>query len=414
MIVKNAVIVNDFGVVNGGAAQVAVNSALGLAEIGIHVYYFCAVDPIDSRLIGNQGITAISTEQLDILHNTDRLAAAFQGLWNGRAVRIFERLLSSLSPADTIVHIHGWTKALSHSVIAKALKMWFPVIVTLHDYFLACPNGGFYNYQSRQICRLKALSGKCIVTHCDSRSYSHKLWRTLRGMVQKNMARIPAKLKYAISVSDTSLELIRPYLPGSIRVFNLPTPVDALKVERVNVRKNARLIAIGRLSPEKGFDLAATAARELGKEIMFIGDGEQRGKLEKINPVAIFTGWLPHAQLMKGLATARALIFSSTWVETQGLVILEAASRGVPSIVSDVTGGREFISDTQTGLLFKNNDLGDLNRKILKIYDDETVDQLGENAYNRFWNSFPQMNHYTAALADIYLQVLHDHANGRP
>ena len=46
---KNVVIVNDWASIEGGAANVAINSAIGLAEM-YSVYLFSALHPIDSRL----------------------------------------------------------------------------------------------------------------------------------------------------------------------------------------------------------------------------------------------------------------------------------------------------------------------------------------------------------------------------
>ena len=76
--------------------------------------------------------------------------------------------LDGFDPHKTIVHVHGWTKSLSSSVVQEALQRDFQIVISLHDYFVACPNGGFYNYKKKHICRLKPLSKACVLSNCDN------------------------------------------------------------------------------------------------------------------------------------------------------------------------------------------------------------------------------------------------------
>ena len=49
----NIVVVNDYATINGGATKVAIDSAIGLAEQGVHVVYFAATGSIEQALIKN-------------------------------------------------------------------------------------------------------------------------------------------------------------------------------------------------------------------------------------------------------------------------------------------------------------------------------------------------------------------------
>jgi len=404
--VKNIIIVNDFGSINGGTAQVAINTALNLGQLGYHVYYFCAVPPIDDRLIACRNIRVFCTKQADILSSNNRLLAIFQGLWNLKSAQLFSQLLSTLSPAETVVHIHGWTKALSHSVLYVARRKKFSMVLTLHDYFCACPNGGFFNYPQQKSCPLQALSLQCILTNCDSRNYAQKLWRVVRGVLQKYLARVPSGIKYYISLSHKSQTIVDSYLPRNAIVFNLPSPIVTTKNQRITAEKNSLLLGLGRMSPEKGFGLLAKSSYELAKEVIFIGDGELKEELRRINPNAIFTGWLSPEEIRERMKRVRVLIFPSIWYETQGLVVSEAASQGIPAIVSDSSVASELIDDNFTGVLFKNNDLGDLKIKIRLFEDDAFTQKLSQNAYKKFWSSQLSGNEYMESLISIYNQAL--------
>ncbi len=408
MAVKNIVIVNDFGFVNGGTSQVAIDTALSLGNKNYQVFYFCSVLPIDKRLKKNQNVHVICTKQPDILSNSSRISAFFLGLWNWKSAKLFSQLLSSLSPRETVIHFHGWTKALSHSVIHQATQMRYPSIMTMHDYFIACPNGGFYNYPKQHICTLRALSLPCLLTNCDSRNYPEKCWRVARLWIQKNIAGVPDRLTDFICLSHTSQKVLIEYLPPQAKIYWLPTPVETVKTERALAEKNIFIFAIGRFSREKGFDLLAKASRELSLPVVFVGDGEEKNKLQTLNPQAQFPGWLGHQELMLRLREARALVIPSRWFETQGLVANEAASLGIPLIVSDQTAIAEQIEDGVTGIHFATNDVDDLKNKLLQLSSDEKVAQLSINLYDYFWDKYEPVDNYLAQLIEIYESVSQD------
>jgi glycosyltransferase involved in cell wall biosynthesis len=53
-------------------------------------------------------------------------------------------------------------------------------------------------------------------------------------------------------------------------------------------------------------------------------------------------------------------------------VVIEAAARGIPAIVSDATGCRDSVIDGQTGWIFSTNSVPDLKRRILAARSDGT------------------------------------------
>ena len=80
------------------------------------------------------------------------------------------RLLGSLPAERTIVHVHGWAKALSPSIAMPIARSGLPAVYTIHEYFLFCPNGGFYNYQRGHTCSLEPLSAACWAIHRASKA----------------------------------------------------------------------------------------------------------------------------------------------------------------------------------------------------------------------------------------------------
>jgi hypothetical protein len=158
------VVVSDFAHINSGAASVALSSAIELARRGHSVILFCALSPVDPTL-EQHGIRVICLNNRDTLHGSNRLEGVIQSIWNPRASAEMSKLLNSLDPSKTVVHLHSWPKAISSSIVPAVLVHGAGLVVTVHDYFLACPNGGFYNWNSEKICHLKPLSFACMRTN---------------------------------------------------------------------------------------------------------------------------------------------------------------------------------------------------------------------------------------------------------
>jgi glycosyltransferase involved in cell wall biosynthesis len=403
----NIIIVNDYGYVNGGAGQVAINSALALAQWDHNVILFTAVGPVDEKLYDVENLTVICLQQNDILNDPNRLRASLNGIWNKYASDNMVRLLTFYNPHDTIIHIHTCCKSLSASIVRAALKRKFKVVYHLHDYGIACPNLAFYNYQQRKLCKVDPLSMKCFTSNCDVRSYIHKVWRCLRQVVQIHFGGLPREVKHYVGVSDFSLQLIKPFLPEDAKIYSVRNPIMAdLMCERVDVTKNSYFVFVGRLTDEKNPVLLANAARKLQLPVVFVGDGPWAEKVKQICPQAIVTGWVTPEKVQQYVRGARALVLTSVLYETQALVVLEAAVNGIPSIVPNTSAATEFVTNEKTGFYFASGSQLDLEEKLLKLCEDEVVDRLGREAYAVCRTINTTMEHHVAQLEGMYQEIL--------
>jgi len=80
------IVLNDYGYVNGGAAQVAISSLHPIARCGIDVTFVFGVGPIDPSIDTNL-VRPIDLGLYDLLGNPSRIRASLEGLWNGLAAR---------------------------------------------------------------------------------------------------------------------------------------------------------------------------------------------------------------------------------------------------------------------------------------------------------------------------------------
>jgi glycosyltransferase involved in cell wall biosynthesis len=114
-------------------------------------------------------------------------------------------------------------------------------------------------------------------------------------------------------------------------------------------------LALGRLHPNKGFDLLLEAvATTRSVNLLLAGDGPLRGQLERlatrlgITDRVRFLGWRDDVSAL--MATADLLICPSLH-EPLGNVVIEAWSAGLPVIATASDGPAALITDGETGLL---------------------------------------------------------------
>jgi glycosyltransferase involved in cell wall biosynthesis len=403
MRLSSVVILNDFCHVQGGASRVAVDEAVALHASGFDVTFLGAVGPICQEL-RNAGVKTICLQQPELAEAKHHPRAAFGALWNGRAYRATRALLTTMDRRRTIVHLHGYTKALTTAPTLAARRSGLSTVCTLHDFFAACPNGAFFNYRRQEPCPLRALSAACIFTACDKRHTLHKTYRVARGLVQRHVARFPASVRDYITLSHRSAALLQPYLPDDAVFHELANIIDIPRAPPVEVAANKSLIAVGRLDAEKGVLLAAETARLAGLPIVFVGDGPLRSVIEATG--ARVTGWVAANRVRQELEHARCLVFPSRWYETYGLVVAEAAARGVPAIVSDIAAPAERLFDGQDGWAFRSGDSDALLRCMQRTRDDTVVRDAGTTAYHRYWANPSDPGRHAGELALIYDAVM--------
>lgn len=405
------VIVSDFGEVNGGAAKVAVTSARGLAQAGVSVRFVCAVAPVSPRL-DHPNIVVDCLDLADVWTRKNPLTAAAQGIWFGRARAALERILAPLKAAGTLVHFHQWTKAFSPSVLSLPARHGLPSLVSLHDYFLVCPNGAYYRYAQATPCDVKPMSARCLTAQCDRVSAAHKAVRIARQAVT---ARAVARANGSLSVlhmSNFAAGIANPFIGYDHARYVVPSPIEVERGKPVDVAENTRFLFAGRLTEEKGVRLLAQTARDTGLPLTIAGDGPLLRELEAIGENITCTGWLDAAGVTAVMRQARALVFPSTWYETGGLVVLEALAQGIPVIVSRSTGAADFVEDGVNGFVVDAGNTGALRAAMMQLNNPETAARMGHEAYDRYWANPLTPEVHTQRLIGVYRNVLAQHAAG--
>lgn len=403
MQVKNVVIVNDFNFIQGGASKVAIDTANLLVQKcnDIKVYFFSAVqngeDVLDKKIIN------ICTDQNEALKDKNKIRGICNGLYNFKAKRVFKKLLKTLDKNSTIIHVHGWTKALSSSVFNIAFKMNFKVVLTLHDYFSSCPNGGYFDYKQNKICKKKAMSWQCIKCNCDSRNYFFKLYRLLRQLIQNKMVRLTQNLQYAVGISDLSISILKSEFNNNIKLEKIYNPIIFCEEKKIDVSQNEYYLYVGRVTQEKGINEFCEIISRLNKRGVVVGDGKDKENLENKYSNIEFVGWKDKKEVKKYMQGARALIVPSLWYEGAPLTPLEAMSMGIPCIISNVCSAKDYI-DGENGILIDPYDVENSTKAILAF--ENNIERISINSYNYFENY--KKNNYVRHLTKFYESMMEE------
>jgi glycogen(starch) synthase len=168
-----------------------------------------------------------------------------------------------------------------------------------------------------------------------------------------------------------------------------------------------RLLCLGRLAGEKGFDLALTAlASTLDRlpslRLVIAGDGPERTKLQQqaaelgISGVVEFTGWVAPEAVPALINTAVAVVIPSR-EEAFSLVALEAALMARPVVGVRVGGLAEVVLHEQTGLLVEKEDSEALAKAIAFLLEyPQTAAEMGQAARTRAQTIFNWERHVDA------------------
>jgi glycosyltransferase involved in cell wall biosynthesis len=400
----NVVLVADHASINGGQAKVAIESALGLAARGVRVSLFAAVGPVDPRL-ARAGVRVVCLGQDDVTTTANKLAFAAQAIWNAPAARALGAELARHDPRDTLVHVHAFAKALSPAIGTALRASGLPCVYTMHEFFMVCPTGGFYDYRAQAICRRAPMSLPCIATDCDARSYPRKVARMIRHLGLEHVARLPDLFSDVITISDLQEGVVRPLLPRGTRFHRVDNPISVAEAPP-HAGPRGDFVFVGRVSTEKGAPVFAEAARRAGVRAAFVGDGTERADLEARYPEAVMLGWRDAAGVQALMRAARALVFPSVWYEGQPLTVYEALACGTPVVVSDACAGREAVVDGETGFWFRSGDPDALAAHLRRLSDDALSQRMGRAAHARYWAAPLTPDVHLDRLTDVYELVL--------
>jgi len=172
------------------------------------------------------------------------------------------------------------------------------------------------------------------------------------------------------------LEKMSLFRRGMVITPLIPNPAGKKRLmNEKGIQRGTTLLWAGRMSHDKNlefllevYDGALKTIPELN--LILCGDGPELDfyRIEcRVRERIHFMGMVDQAELLKYYETADLFVFPST-TDTFGMVILEAQSRGLPALVTDVGGPQEIIEDGRTGHVLSLSDKGAWIQKIEEMH----------------------------------------------
>lgn len=187
----------------------------------------------------------------------------------------------------------------------------------------------------------------------------------------------------------------------SKKTYVIPNGVKIYEKQKSHLSKKIRYMFCGRIDYSKGLDLALKALSNLKDrgfcnfELHIYGEG-QEGYIHKckkiINVLNLdkevkFCG--KKEDINKYYKDYDVLLMPTRMREPFGLVIIEAMAAGVVVIATNAYGPAEIITHKKDGLLFKNEDVNDLTKKILEVHNNPALfENLRNTAFLKVFEKF--------------------------
>jgi glycosyltransferase involved in cell wall biosynthesis len=370
-----------------------------------------AVFAAETALLRGNGHTVI--EYLDDNQRIPKIwnaSLAVQVVWSRGSYKKILQIIKDEQPE--IAHFHNTFPLISPSAYYACRKENIPVVQSLHNYRLVCPNALFF--RDNHPC--EDCLGKTIpwpgVWHC---CYHHS---SSQSAAVASMIAIHRLIGTWHSRVDTYIALTefarRKFIQGG-----LPAEKIVIKSNFVDpdpgpkARQGDFAIFVGRLSPEKGIDTLMEAWKRRGiVPIKVIGDGPMRQFLEhaaKTNNLVDYLGRLSHHELFTVLKNSRFLIFPSVCYEGLPNIILEAFATGSPVVAANLGAASEIVQNKITGIHFRFGDPSDLIEKVNWAWEHpDEMAEMGKNARLEYEEKYTADKNYQV-LTDVYQRTIETH-----
>ncbi|MEK7604863.1 MAG: glycosyltransferase family 4 protein [Patescibacteria group bacterium] len=204
------------------------------------------------------------------------------------------------------------------------------------------------------------------------------------------LARVLRRIQTRVAQSATRVIVPSTYLKGIVTAWGIPEEKITVIYNAVSLGEIgtvpeavARLprplvVTAGRLVPWKHIDTVIDAvAGTSGISLAIVGDGPERAALarraqEKLAARAVFTGQVPHEDMLAVMKFADVFVLNSSY-EGLSHLLIEALVLGVPTIATNVGGNPEVITDRADGFLIPPHDTRALANALARMIGDDSV-----------------------------------------
>ena len=303
-----------------------------------------------------------------------------------------------------VAHLHNIYHHLTPSILPVLARRRIGIVMSMHDYRLACPTKHFL--RSDGLCTrclpnkfYHAAAGKCASLGGMALAAESFIQRFARRYIRWVDVFICATqfmrdILISLGVPKSKLVVV-PYLISISPPPSLPTQ---RRVER-------QVMFFGRLSPEKAPELMLDVARDVPRaKVVIAGGGSmleqirqqvRQDKFTKLTNVEV-TGHLEDKELARYLAASPIVVITSRCMENCPMVMLEAMAGGACVIVPDHPPLTEWVRDGVTGRVFASGN----GQSLAGVVAEVLADQAAAKRMGQAAGEFIAAHHNTESIMD--------------
>jgi len=339
---------------------------------------------------------------------TTKIKSAGKMIYSFEAKQKIEKLIKTANP--DIAHLHVFQHQLSPSIIRGIKKFNIPLVNTVHDLKVICPNYKMMN--NGTVCE-KCKGGKyynCLLSKCVKNSTSGSLVSTCEAYFHRLLKSYSMVDMFICPSNFIKNKMIDFGMPENKTIY-IPNFIDVNKFNPTYENEDY-FVYFGRLSEEKGLKTLLKAMKHVRtSKLIIVGTGpieeDLYNMITSLNLENVeMAGFKSGEELFRIVKKSRFSIIPSECYENCPVSVLEAMALGKPVIGANIGGIPELIDENNTGLIFQRGNEESLAEKINFLLENPKVtEELGINSRKKVEAEYNEMLHYHKIL-QVYSKVL--------
>jgi len=308
-----------------------------------------------------------------------------------------------------VVHCHNTFPLISPAVYYGARSLKVPVIQTIHNFRLLCPNGIFYCHG--KVCEQCSAQGHFRMA-LKNKCYRNSRLQTLVVVAMLTIHRwlgTYGKIQYIFLTEFNKQKFARLLDITGENVFVKPNYVSAMGHEPVEPEAKTKFVFAGRLECNKGIDFLLETWPVLPEawELHIYGEGSLRSSCEQAarkHTNIHYYGFQSQNRVFADLAGAQALLFPSDWYEGYPMILAESMAMRIPVVATDCGNHGDLIRSSGGGTVFRCRDVDSFRQAMAEIIKNRPRFSAGACQYYQT-HLTPEKNY--EKLCEIYEKARH-------
>ncbi len=332
-------------------------------------------------------------------------------IYNQDAQRDLAKLISRTNPE--IVHLHNFYHQLSPSILPVFKHFKLPVVMTVHDFKLICPNYSLFT-QGKPCERCKQRKYyQAIIHRCLKNSVLASSVVCLESYIHRWLKIYEKNIDLFIAPSHFVKNKLVEWGWPAVKIRVIPHFIP-LGPKLPFKKPQNYILYFGGLESGKGLArvIKTWYSEKLDVDLHIAGEGQEKANLEKLvakynlQYQVKFLGQLNDQELQEEIRSCQLVIVPSLQYETFGLTVLEALALSKPVLVSTQGALPELIKGA-VGQVFNPYQKGSLGQNIRALLANPNLEQMGKNGYQLVKEEYGPEDHYQQII-EVYNNLLAD------